>query len=174
MKPTEYMSFVENEVDSLYPGGESIPTEIKKRPDGSDPIAIHSTLWLRSSNPYLGKICWYVTEEGDVPEGVDTIDALAEHPDGRIRMCLARYSSSRSPSSIEFDKEGCLVMPDGRVLSGDTIEHDVKRYLKDLSEIPKSTRTTRSSWKDHRYGGKPGKDHRYGKEDKDDKDMKYG
>jgi len=134
MTPTGYMDFVAQAINRKY-GDTRVQIigigeeHIRLNPDDTEPLCVHNAVRaIESSRPV--KIFWGVIQKGEVPEGVTTIDELAEHPDGEVEMYLRR--SCESTFSVKFDKNGRLNSSEGYKPGEDKSLEDNVRGALDL------------------------------------------
>lgn len=148
MQPTEYMIFVDKELNDRfanpsYPAGSkdtrvvSLRTEpIQSNPDGSNPLCAHRSARIdKVGIHYLCNIRWGVVPIGEVPKGVKSLDALAAHPEGNVELYLsvtnhANHKIDPAPL-IRFNKEGKLTESAGvyKPEESDSLETSVRSIL---------------------------------------------
>lgn len=142
------MNFVADEVNNRfsnheYPCGKkdtrTVPLgsePIMPNPDGSSPLCLHDGVRIdKVGFSYLCNIRWGAVARGEVPQGVTTLDQLAENPEGKVEFYLSvtnhadRNRLDPAPS-IHFDKDGKVTYV-SRYAPGerDSIETSVRGIL---------------------------------------------
>jgi len=145
MKPSDYMAFVDLEINQRfanpqYPRGDKDtrivylgPEPIQPNPNGSVPLCSHNGVRIdKIGLAYLCNIRWGAVARGNIPDEIKSLDKLAEHPDSNIEMYLSVTNHTRivPGPTIKFDKTGRVIKV-GRYKPGekDSLETSVRAIL---------------------------------------------
>jgi len=140
VKPTKFVKLVTTELKKLYPTAQIYVVsqdDIQPRADGTPALAVHRRAAIEIDGQYRGEVCWGVAERESVPEGVNSIDSLAYHPQGQLEYNLVHIKAPKPGSHILFNRDGKVIDTlNFNPAQGTTIEKTIQEFLRQVSVAP--------------------------------------